>query len=64
MFTVGCYDAGMKFTKSQIGVAAVVLLAPGGFVLGATLIAAHYRRRKADAANSDDADPHKSSLVS
>ncbi|GAA0672294.1 hypothetical protein FHT00_001752 [Sphingomonas insulae] len=35
----------MRITKSQIGLAAVVLLAPGGFLLGATLIANHYRKR-------------------
>lgn len=35
----------MRITKSQIGLAAIVLLAPGGFVLGATLIANHYRKR-------------------
>jgi hypothetical protein len=35
----------MRITKSQIGLAAVVLLAPGGFILGATLIANHYRKK-------------------
>ena len=36
----------MRFTKQQIGLAAVVLLAPGGFIVGATLIASHYRKRR------------------
>ncbi len=39
----------MRITSRQIGLAAVVLLAPGGFVLGAALVADHYRRRKAQA---------------
>ena len=38
----------MRITKSQIGLAAVVLLAPGGFILGATLVANHYRKRRSD----------------
>lgn len=37
----------MRITTRQIGLAAIVLLAPGGFVLGATLIANHYRKRGA-----------------
>lgn len=39
----------MRVTRSQIGLAAVVLLAPGGFLLGATLVANHYRKRRAQA---------------
>ncbi|WP_293872893.1 MULTISPECIES: hypothetical protein [unclassified Sphingomonas] len=37
----------MRITTSRIGLAAVVLLAPGGFLLGATLIANNYRKRHA-----------------
>jgi len=36
----------MRITKSRIGLAAVVLLAPGGFILGATLVAGHYRKHR------------------
>lgn len=36
-----------KRTLQRLGLAAVILLAPGGFVLGATLAANHYRRRRA-----------------
>lgn len=46
-------------TKKQIGIAALVLLAPGGFILGATLAARHYRRKVAepdDAAESSETD--------
>ncbi|MFN3433168.1 MAG: hypothetical protein ACK4ZY_02110 [Sphingomonas sp.] len=39
----------MRITPRQIGLAAVVLLAPGGFLLGATLVADHYRKRRAQA---------------
>ncbi|MCP3736000.1 hypothetical protein M9979_14090 [Sphingomonas sp. RP10(2022)] len=39
----------MSITKRQIGLAAVVLLAPGGFLLGATLVANHWRKRQAAA---------------
>ena len=34
-----------KPTLSDAGLAAVILLAPGGFILGATLAANHYRKR-------------------
>ena len=50
----------MRITKGQIGLAAVVLLAPGGFILGATLLANGYRRRRAEAA----ADPREPPVVS
>ena len=43
----------MRITRNQIGLAAVVLLAPGGFILGATLVARHYRKRR----NPVDAEP-------
>jgi hypothetical protein len=29
----------------KVGLAAVILFAPGGFIIGATLAAAHYRKR-------------------
>ena len=32
-------------TYKKLGLAAVILLAPGGFILGATLAANHYRKR-------------------
>jgi hypothetical protein len=32
-------------TYKGLGLAAVILLAPGGFILGATLAANHYRKR-------------------
>ncbi len=50
----------MRITPRQIGVAAVVLLAPGGFILGATLVAAHYRNRKAADPGDPPPEPQKS----
>lgn len=47
----------MRFTKQQVGLAAVVLLAPGGFVLGATLIANRYRKRLAAKAGEPPEPP-------
>jgi hypothetical protein len=47
----------MRITKGQIGLAAVVLLAPGGFVLGATLLANRYRKRLAEKENHRDEPP-------
>lgn len=44
----------MRITPRQIGLAAVVILAPGGFILGATLLANRYRKR---AAEGDEAPP-------
>ncbi|WP_018251087.1 hypothetical protein [Sphingomonas melonis] len=38
----------MSITKRQIGLAAVILLAPGGFILGA-LLANRYRKPAAEA---------------
>ena len=32
-------------TLNKLGLAAVILLAPGGFILGATLAANHYRKK-------------------
>ena len=34
-------------TWNRVGLAAVILLAPGGFVLGATLAVNHWRKRQA-----------------
>ena len=31
---------------NKIGLAAVILLAPGGFILGASLAAHHYRKKQ------------------
>jgi len=53
-------------TLKKAGLAAVILLAPGGFILGATLAARYWRRRNAaklpeDSGNAeppqDDAPP-------
>lgn len=35
-------------SPAQLGLAAVVLFAPGGFILGATLAANHVRKRIAE----------------
>lgn len=35
----------MRNPWGKLGLAAVILLAPGGFILGATLAANHYRKR-------------------
>lgn len=37
----------MRITKGQLGLAAIVVLAPGGFLLGATWLANNYRKRRA-----------------
>lgn len=47
----------MRITPRQVGLAAVVLLAPGGFMLGATLVARHYRKRRSIAPDADPAPP-------
>ncbi|MGP7795188.1 hypothetical protein [Sphingomonas sp. CLY1604] len=47
----------MRITPRQIGLAAVVLFAPGGFILGATLVADHYRRRRAQPAETGREPP-------
>jgi len=36
-----------KKILNRVGLAAAILLVPGGFILGATLAARHYRNRKA-----------------
>jgi hypothetical protein len=43
-------------TLNRIGIAAVILLAPGGFVLGASLAARKWRQREVakDAAEGED----------
>lgn len=51
-FTCRRYHGAMRITPRQIGLAAVVLFAPGGFILGATLVADHYRRRRAQPAET------------
>jgi hypothetical protein len=43
-------------TWNRVGLAAIILLAPGGFVLGASLAARHWRKRaerEADEAGSE-----------
>lgn len=35
-------------TLNRLGLAATILLVPGGFLLGATLAAQHYRKQKAE----------------
>jgi len=42
-----------KGLLNKAGLAAVILLAPGGFVLGATLLARHYRRKRSDAGQEE-----------
>ncbi len=37
--------------KKRIALAALICLAPGGFVLGATLAANHYRKKRSRAAS-------------
>ena len=41
-------------TWNRIGLAAVILLAPGGFVLGASLAARRLRKREAERNAADD----------
>jgi hypothetical protein len=43
-------------TWNRIGLAAVILLAPGGFVLGASLAARRWRRREVERAEADTAE--------
>ena len=40
----------------KLGLAALILLAPGGFVLGAALAARHYRRKAMPAARDEPAE--------
>nr|WP_295665761.1 hypothetical protein [Sphingomonas sp.] len=47
-------------TLKKAGLAAIILLAPGGFILGATLAARYWQKRNAEKADIDpqgDADP-------
>ncbi|MDB5716968.1 MAG: hypothetical protein JWM38_395 [Sphingomonas bacterium] len=47
-----------KDTLNKLGLAAVILLAPGGFILGATLVANHYRKKSQRSSQpaADDAE--------
>ncbi|MES1972629.1 MAG: hypothetical protein V4472_09230 [Pseudomonadota bacterium] len=45
-------------TLNRVGLAAAILLVPGGFILGATLAARRYRQRQASAAASDAEATH------
>ncbi|WP_230629531.1 hypothetical protein [Sphingomonas sp. Leaf37] len=54
----------MRITKAQVGLAALVLLAPGGFILGATLVANHYRKRRTTAAETPPEPAVSSEIVS
>lgn len=45
-----------KHIWKKAGLAAVILLAPGGFILGATLAANHYRRKAKPHAVKPEAD--------
>ncbi len=40
-------DRMQKDTLGKVGLAAVILLAPGGFILGGALAARYYRNRQA-----------------
>lgn len=55
----------MDKTWNKVGLAAVVLLAPGGFLLGATLLANHYRKKvaaKDDAGGEPASRPDETAL--
>ena len=43
-------------TLNRLGLAAAILLVPGGFILGATLAAQRYRKQHADAGNDSAPD--------
>ncbi|MEO5865624.1 MAG: hypothetical protein ABIS14_12990 [Sphingomonas sp.] len=43
-----------KGTFNKLGLAALIVLAPGGFILGATLAARRLRRKAVDAPKPDD----------
>lgn len=46
-FTWPGYAAAMRTNiLGKVGLAAVILFAPGGFILGAAMAADHYRRKK------------------
>jgi hypothetical protein len=42
----GVMDDKNRKTMNRAGLAALVLLAPGGFILGFTLAARHYRKKR------------------
>ncbi len=42
-----------KKTLNRIGLAAAILLVPGGLILGATLAARRYRKRDAEPVKAD-----------
>lgn len=44
-------------TLNRLGLAAAILLVPGGFILGATLAAQRYRKQQADSEGDDTAEP-------
>lgn len=46
-----------KEMLSKLGLAAVILLAPGGFILGATLAANHYRKKARGRSEVRDPEP-------
>jgi hypothetical protein len=46
-----------KQTLNRIGLAAAILLVPGGLVLGATLAARRYRKREENGAEPVKPDP-------
>lgn len=46
-----------KDTLGKVGLAAVILLAPGGFILGGALAARYYRNRLASQAEPDATPP-------
>jgi len=50
-------DEKNRKTINKAGLAALVLLAPGGFILGFTLAARHYRRKR-DAEQKEHASKH------
>lgn len=54
----------MRITKGQFGLAAVILLAPGGFILGATLVANHYRKRRIAGGETRSRVPSEPPIVS
>jgi hypothetical protein len=43
-------------TLNRLGLAAAILLVPGGFILGATLAAQRYRKQQADAGSATAPD--------
>lgn len=44
-----------KNNLNKAGLAAVILLAPGGLILGATLAARYWRKRNAEKAEAEEA---------